>query len=161
MKIAVTSTGDSLNSPIDARFGRCGYFVIVDPENETVDAIANEPGPSGAGSGGAATVARAGVEVVITGQLGPNAARALQELGIRSYRIAGGTVQEAVEAYARGELEELDRANVPSHAGLGMGPGAAASGMGPGRNRGAGAGRGRGGGRGRGAGGGGGRGGGR
>ena len=31
MKIAVSSTGQSLDSAVEARFGRCPYFLIVNP----------------------------------------------------------------------------------------------------------------------------------
>jgi predicted Fe-Mo cluster-binding NifX family protein len=31
MKIAVSSTGQTLESAVEARFGRCPYFLIVDP----------------------------------------------------------------------------------------------------------------------------------
>lgn len=29
MKVAITSTGDSLDSAMDPRFGRCAFFCIV------------------------------------------------------------------------------------------------------------------------------------
>ena len=32
MKIAITSEGNSLNSNMDAHFGRCSYFVFYDTE---------------------------------------------------------------------------------------------------------------------------------
>ena len=37
MKIAISSTGQTLDSTVDARFGRCPYFLIVDPD--TLDLI--------------------------------------------------------------------------------------------------------------------------
>jgi len=36
MKIAITSTGNSLESNIDQRFGRCAYFVIYNTENKAI-----------------------------------------------------------------------------------------------------------------------------
>ncbi|TET61977.1 hypothetical protein E3J48_05015 [Candidatus Aerophobetes bacterium] len=45
MKIAVSSTGQDLNALVDARFGRCQYFVIVDPETMEFEAAPN-PSPS-------------------------------------------------------------------------------------------------------------------
>ena len=32
MKIAVTSTGPALNDSMEARFGRCAYFLVVDTD---------------------------------------------------------------------------------------------------------------------------------
>jgi predicted Fe-Mo cluster-binding NifX family protein len=33
MKIAVTAAGPTLEDTVAARFGRCAYFLIVDPES--------------------------------------------------------------------------------------------------------------------------------
>ena len=42
MKIAVSSTGKDLNCQIDPRFGRCQYFIFVDPETMEFEASENE-----------------------------------------------------------------------------------------------------------------------
>ena len=34
MKIAITSTGDSQDSKLDERFGRCSFFVVYDTESK-------------------------------------------------------------------------------------------------------------------------------
>ena len=36
MKIAITSTGNSLESHLDQRFGRCDFFVIYDTETKGI-----------------------------------------------------------------------------------------------------------------------------
>ena len=41
MKIAVSSTGKDLNSQIDPRFGRCQYFIFLDPETMEFEAFEN------------------------------------------------------------------------------------------------------------------------
>ncbi len=41
MKIAVTATGATLEAPLDPRFGRCPYFVIVE-----MDDLASRPWPN-------------------------------------------------------------------------------------------------------------------
>ncbi|MCF8381751.1 MAG: hypothetical protein K9H49_19415 [Bacteroidales bacterium] len=41
MKIAITSTGISLESTIDPRFGRCAFFVIYDTATHAIEFIPN------------------------------------------------------------------------------------------------------------------------
>ena len=41
MKIAVTSTGRELDSPVDPRFGRAAYFLVVDSENFDFEVLDN------------------------------------------------------------------------------------------------------------------------
>ncbi len=121
MKVAVSAVGDSLDSSVDPRFGRCAYFVIVDTENLSFEAIPNTSlyAASGAGIQAAQTLASRGVEAVITGNVGPNAYRALAAAGIKVITGATGTVKEAVEKYKKGELREADSPTVGGHFGLG------------------------------------------
>ena len=51
MKICITSSGDSLESQIDPRFGRCSYFIIWDYSNNTFEVIANPNIDAGSGAG--------------------------------------------------------------------------------------------------------------
>jgi predicted Fe-Mo cluster-binding NifX family protein len=41
MKICVSSTGNTLDAPVDPRFGRCRYFLIVDSETMQFEAVPN------------------------------------------------------------------------------------------------------------------------
>jgi len=41
MRIAITSTGNTLESTLDQRFGRCSYFVIYDTETKALEFIPN------------------------------------------------------------------------------------------------------------------------
>jgi len=41
MKIVITSTGTSLDSNVDPRFGRCAYFILYDTDSDTFEAIEN------------------------------------------------------------------------------------------------------------------------
>jgi len=41
MKIGITAKGDNLDSEVDPRFGRCKYFIIVDPDTLEFEAIEN------------------------------------------------------------------------------------------------------------------------
>ena len=143
MKIGISSTGAGLESAMDPRFGRCANFVIVDSESGEVANVPNEAAAAagGAGIAAATAMAKAGVEAVITGHVGPNAIRTLLELGIKVHQCAGGTVAQALEALKAGQCPELASASVASHAGMGMGQGGGrgmGGGMGAGGGRGAG-----------------------
>ena len=49
MKIAVSSSGNNLDSQIEPRFGRCAYLVVADTENMNFEAFDNESIASGGG----------------------------------------------------------------------------------------------------------------
>ena len=51
MKIAVTSTGKTLDSDIDPRFGRAAYFVIVDTETMDFEVKENDNIAAAGGAG--------------------------------------------------------------------------------------------------------------
>lgn len=42
MKIAITSQGDTLDSKMDTRFGRCSFFAIYDTQSKEIVFIPNE-----------------------------------------------------------------------------------------------------------------------
>lgn len=125
MKICISATEGSLDSQIDPRFGRCPYFVIVDPENMQFEAVPNMAAGASGGAGiqAAQTIAGKGVKVIITGNVGPNAFQALSAAGIRIITGAFGTVREAVEKYKKGELKETGAPTVGGHFGMGAGKG--------------------------------------
>lgn len=121
MKIAVTAQGPDLSSPVDPHFGRARQFVVVDTETnavEAVDNVQNVNAAHGAGIQAAQTISQLGVEVVLTGNCGPNAFRTLGAAGITICVGASGSVGEAVEAYKAGRLAPTDAANAAPHAGL-------------------------------------------
>lgn len=120
MKICVSAVSESLDAPIDPRFGRCPYFVMVDSETMAFEVIANASKGAlhGAGIQAAQVVAKSGAEAVITGNVGPNAFQTLTAAGIRIITGAFGTVREAVERYQRGELEDVQGPSVGGHFGL-------------------------------------------
>ena len=121
MKVAVSSTGQDLNALVDARFGRCQYFVIVDSETMEFEAVAN---PSlaamhGAGIQTAQMVASKGATVVLTGNCGPNAFQTLSAAGVQVIVGVSETVKDAIEKYKRGELQASSQPSVPGHFGTG------------------------------------------
>jgi predicted Fe-Mo cluster-binding NifX family protein len=147
MKVAVCSPGNSLDSPVDPRFGRCAGFVVVD--TETMEAsFAENPGVTsaqGAGIQAAQVVSSLGVSAVVAGNFGPNAYQALSAAGIKVYTGASGSVRDAVNQFNSGMLQEVNAPTVAAHFGMGGVPG-----QGPGQGQGFGQGQGLGMGRGRG-----------
>ena len=84
MKICITSSGDSLASNLDPRFGRCHYFIIYDTDSNTFVAIANPNADAACGAGiqSAQLVVSKGAAKVITGEVGPKAKKVLQTANI-------------------------------------------------------------------------------
>lgn len=157
MKVAVCSSGNTLESPVDPRFGRCAYFVVVDTNNMSFTALQNPSAMMGSGAGIQAA------QAVVAGNFGPNVYQALAAAGIKVYLAAAGTVAQAAEMLKNGQLQQLSAPSVAAHFGTGGAPGPGfGQGSGPGTRmgrgggtgggvvRGGGMGRGRSGGRGRG-----------
>jgi len=114
MKIAVSATHRSLDADVDPRFGRCMCFVIVETEGKEIKnhkEVSNEAVQAmrGAGIQAAQTIANEGVEVVITGNIGPNAYSVLSQTGIKIITGVTGKVREAVKKYLKGELKETTK----------------------------------------------------
>lgn len=72
MKVAITSTGNSPDSKLDSRFGRCSYFVIYDTETHTTEYIPNQnkENVEGAGPASVQLIASKGAEKVVSGEFG-------------------------------------------------------------------------------------------
>jgi predicted Fe-Mo cluster-binding NifX family protein len=121
MRLCVTAVSDTLDSQVDQRFGRCQYFLIVDSETLNSEAISNESSYAahGAGIQAAQTVANNGVNVVITGNVGPNAFRVLSAAGIKIVTGASGSIRDAIEGYKKGKLQEINSPTVGGHLGMG------------------------------------------
>lgn len=117
MKIAISSSGKTLDSVLDLRFGRCDYFIIV--ENENVSCIENKGASCGGGAGIAAAqqIIDEKVEAVITGSVGPNALEPLLKSNINIYKSSAIPVELALEKFKKGELSEITQAG-PSHHGM-------------------------------------------
>jgi len=110
-RVAVSAKGGELDSPVDERFGWCPYFVVADRGLEEGATAAKNPAVDGSGGAGIAAAQfldSLGVRVVLTGSLGPNAARIAQAAGIRAFAAPSGvTVREALAAWRRGDLKQL------------------------------------------------------
>ena len=120
MKLVVTSMGETVDSPVDQRFGRARYFIVYDTNTEewsVVDNKQNLQAMQGAGIQAGQKVVELGAQVVITGHCGPKAFATLAAGGVEVCIGASGTVKEAIAAYGAGELSKTDSADVEGHYG--------------------------------------------
>lgn len=118
MKIAVTSKGKDLNSEVDPRFGRTQYFLIVDTETLNFDVVENTQNlnlPQGAGIQSSKKVVDSGADIVVTGNCGPKAFKALKSAGVKISVEFTGRVIDAVQKCKNGMLPFADDANVEGH----------------------------------------------
>ena len=122
MKIAISSTGNNLESEVDSRFGRCNYFLIVEiKDNKIKDfkAIENtaKEQMGGAGIMAGEIVAKQKVDAIITVNLGPRAFSVFEQFKINIYQ-GEGKINKVIQDFLDKKLKELTNANGPQHVGL-------------------------------------------
>lgn len=115
MKLAASSTGKTLESAVEERFGRCPYFLIINPATLEFEAIANENADQGGGVGlqSARLIADKKVSGVLTGRCGPYALKVFEEAGIQVITGVSGSVSQAVQQYTGGVLNPAPSAQTP------------------------------------------------
>jgi predicted Fe-Mo cluster-binding NifX family protein/ferredoxin len=124
MKIAVTSAGPSLDDNVEARFGRCPYFMIIDTDTMQYESIENPNIALGGGAGiqSAQLMSEKGVTAVLTGNCGPNAFNVFGQAGIQVIVGVSGNVRNAVEQFKTGAFPSALGPNVASHFGMNTTP---------------------------------------
>jgi predicted Fe-Mo cluster-binding NifX family protein len=113
MEICITATSDNLDCKVDRRFGRCKYFIFIDPATTKYRAIPNpalnESG--GVGIKAATIVLKYAPAAVITGLIGDNALNVLKASSAKVYSCGNVSVREALEMYRSEKLESIDAPN--------------------------------------------------
>ncbi len=145
MKIAIPSTGKTLENQISQVFGRCPFYILVEiskneekgeKEIKTAEAIENPAVGQRGGAGIAASQALGNEDInaVLATRIGPRAFDVLNRIGIKTYEAIEGTVQQNINKFIKGELKEI---NQPGQMGMGPKPGAGkGTGTGQGQGRG-------------------------
>jgi len=136
MKIGLPGSGKEMDTLIDGRFGRCRYFMIIDPETLDLETAENpfKSASSGAGIQAARWMADQRVKTVLATRVGPNALKALEGAGIAVITGVKGEIREAIKNYQAGKLEPASggpdavntscaKASLNSGAARGLGPG--------------------------------------
>lgn len=108
--VCITAKGEGADAAVEPRFGRAPYFVFADTEAGTFVSVRNElvDAAGGVGPRSAQVLVDHGATVLVTGQLGGNAATALKAAGIKVYSFGdAATVARALEKYTQGGLSEI------------------------------------------------------
>lgn len=108
MKVCISSSGNSLDSKMDPRFGRAAYFVIADTDTMEPEIIENSAAASGGGAGitSGQLMVDKGVTAVITGNVGPNAMNVLKAANIEIYRGIDVSVKKILQNSRRDFLKK-------------------------------------------------------
>ena len=119
MIIGISSTGNNMKSALDMRFGRCSFFAIYDTNIKEAKFIENTAASASGGAGTAAAQAMIDndVEVIITGNMGPNAYGVFSGSDIKVYRCTSVPLENAVQLFLDSKLEQISKAG-PAHAGM-------------------------------------------
>jgi predicted Fe-Mo cluster-binding NifX family protein len=120
MLICITSKGENLDSNTDPRFGRCEYFIFYNTEDDSFEAVKNKSAEASGGAGIKAgeLLSDKNVEVLITGNVGPNAFDVLSAAEIKIAVKSSGSVKDAIAKFKNGEVQFADAATVKSHSGM-------------------------------------------
>lgn len=118
MKVAFSTSGSTLDAPLDSRFGRASHFLVYDTETERFELIDNGQNlnaAQGAGIQAAQTVSRTGAKHLVTGHCGPKAFKVLQAAGITIYTADAPTVADGLKLFLSGTLKPSNSADVDGH----------------------------------------------
>ncbi len=101
MRIAFSTNGETMDDPIESRFGRCRSFLLYDTDTKETILLENEAAQASGGAGiqAAELLARNGVKLVITGHVGGNAAQTLSASEIEVLQGYSSTIRVALDSY--------------------------------------------------------------
>ncbi len=110
MKVAISSQDKRRNSPLELWFGRAAYYLIVDTDSMTFDAIENPNAGDSADIdeiNAARLVIGSGAQAVLTGNCGYEVRRMFADAGVKLFQVSPGTVADTVEQFKAGKLLEV------------------------------------------------------
>ena len=110
MKICITAQGATPDAMVEERFGRAPYFIFMDSETESFEAVANPfaDGAGGVGPKAAQLILDRQAAVLISGLLGENARAVLESAGVAMYAYrSGGSVKDAFGEFKKNTLERV------------------------------------------------------
>ncbi len=142
MKICIVSSGKTLNSLASSRFGRAPYLLVLNEKGEIEEVLSNEgvQAMRGAGIAAAQEIASKGVNILISGNIGPKALDVLDMAGVKIFFASSSlTVKKVFLMWKEGKLTQVSRSSGSSGfgqgGGQGRGFGRGGQGLGRGRNK--------------------------
>ena len=110
MKIAISAENNNgMDSQVAGHFGHAPYFAFVEVEDGQVKSVSILQNPFLAGHQPGQIpgfVHNQGAEVMLSGGMGGRAIQFFEQLGIGVATGAAGTLQNAIDAYLKGDLTE-------------------------------------------------------
>lgn len=109
MRIGIPAEIKDIKGPVSNNFGRTQYYFIYDDSSEHFEFILNSAAQSqgGAGVKAAQTVVDSKADVLITPQLGENAAAVLKAAKIVIYKCEEGSLLDNIKLLKDGQLSLL------------------------------------------------------
>jgi len=110
MKVCITAKGATPDAGVEERFGRAPYFIIMDAETGSFEAIQNPyaDGAGGVGPKAAQLIIDHKAGALVSGMLGGNAKAVLLSAGVALYTCrAEGPVKDAFDAFRNNTLERV------------------------------------------------------
>jgi len=118
MKIALSISGQTLQSPLDINFGRAKSFMLYDTDSKTFDIVLNNQNLNsvhGAGIHAAQNIVELGTECLITAHCGSKAIKVLNESNVKVFHGIPGTSKENIDSFLAGNLIQTKSADVKGH----------------------------------------------
>jgi predicted Fe-Mo cluster-binding NifX family protein len=106
-----------LDEAVGEHFGRVPFYTVFDTETEGVEVFSNTSEHMGGVGLPPELLARAGAQVLVCRGLGGRAIAMFEELGVRVFVGASGTVRDVVRLYGEGKLREATDADACAHHG--------------------------------------------
>lgn len=110
MKICITGKQPGLDAEFEERFGRSPYFIFMDMKSGVTESVKNpfSEESGGVGPRSVQLVIDHQADVLITGQMGDNASKAMKSSGKQVFSFKGeNTVSGVVEEYHAGKLKSM------------------------------------------------------
>jgi predicted Fe-Mo cluster-binding NifX family protein len=100
---------NGMDSEVNDHFGMSEYFALIEMDGDRIaklDIVENDPSSKDRKTA-AAFLADKGVDIVLAGGIGPHMIKEILDGGLRLFRGAVGSVEQAFEDYKAGMLTEV------------------------------------------------------